>query len=256
MSAIDWRPLDAALARLAADGARAALWWRDDDAVAHTPALDRLLALAARDGWPLALAAIPARVEPSLGPRLAAEPARLLVHGLAHANHAGPGAKRAEFGADRPLDALAADAARGLALAQGRPGPWLPVLVPPWNRIAPDLVPCLTALGYRGLSTFGARVATVPGLVQANAHLDPIDWHGGRGLAGPDALVAGLAAAIARRAGPVGLLTHHLVHDRAVWDFMERLSVRLAAHPAVDRPPIEAIFGLDGPPGVARVIER
>jgi hypothetical protein len=33
----------------------------------------------------------------------------------------------------------------------------LPVLVPPWNRIAPGLVPALPEIGYRGLSTFGIR---------------------------------------------------------------------------------------------------
>lgn len=237
---IDWRPLDAALDAVAAEGERAVLWWRDDDAVAHTPALDRLMALAARHRWPLALAAIPARVEPSLLPRLAAEPVRLLVHGLAHRNHAAPGAKRAEFGADRPFDRLTDEAAEALALASAET--WLPVLVPPWNRIVPGLVPWLPGLGYRGLSTFGAGRAAVPGLVQVNAHLDPVDWRGTRGLADPDALAARLATAIERRAGPVGLLTHHLVHDAAVWDFLARLLDRLALHPAVARADPAAIF--------------
>ena len=241
---IDWRPLDAALDAVAADGGRAVVWWRDDDAVAHTPALDRLLALAARHRWPLALAAIPARVEPSLLPRLAAEPARLLVHGLAHRNHAPPGAKSAEFGDGRPLDRLTEEAARALALA-GQ-GPWLPVLVPPWNRIALDLVPRLPGLGYRGLSAFGPRTVPVsdqvPGFLQVNAHLDPVDWRGTRGLVDPGALAARLAEAVGRRAGPVGLLTHHLVHDAAVWDFLARLLDRLAVHPAVERADPAAIF--------------
>ena len=39
----------------------------------------------------------------------------------------------------------------------------LPVLVPPWNRIAPALVPTLPEIGFAGLSTFGARRAHASG---------------------------------------------------------------------------------------------
>ncbi len=151
---LDLNPLIDALARATDEGRTTLLWWRDDDAVAHTPALDRLLALAARTGWPMALAAVPARAAPSLAARLADE-ARvdLLVHGLAHANHAPIEAKTAEFGPHRPLAALKADAAEALLLATARLGPrLLPVLVPPWNRIAPAFPEVLPALGYRGLS--------------------------------------------------------------------------------------------------------
>ena len=234
----DWSPLDAALARARDEGRTVAVWWRDDDAVAHTPALDRLLALAAQAAAPLALAAIPALVEQSLPDRVDGEPGvSLLVHGLRHANHAPPDRKRAEFGPDRAHAALRADAAEALALARARFGARVEsFFVPPWNRIAPTLVPDLPGLGYRGLSAFGDRSADAPtpGLVQVNAHLDPIDWRGSRSLGDPDALVSDLACRIAdrlaRRASdsePVGLLTHHLVHDDAVWEFCEALLERL-----------------------------
>ena len=98
--------LDAAAARAGTVG----FWWRDDDAVAATPALERLLDLMATRDAPLLLAAIPAGAEPSLGRRLAdAENVHLAVHGLAHANHAPAGEKPAEFGAHRPLAALVGD---------------------------------------------------------------------------------------------------------------------------------------------------
>ena len=54
---VDWSPLDAELERLEAP---LPVWWRDDDAVAVTPGLDRLAGLAADHGWPLHLAIIPA----------------------------------------------------------------------------------------------------------------------------------------------------------------------------------------------------
>jgi hypothetical protein len=246
----DWSPLDAALAHAAEMARPIPLWWRDDDAVAHTPALDRLLALANRLDLPIALAAIPAGIETSLVERLADElRVGLLVHGLRHANHAPPGARKAEFGDHRPLAALAADAAPGLMLARRRFGRRMrAVFAPPWNRLAPALAASLPALGYHGLSTFGDRPApeAAPGLTQVNAHLDPIAWRAGRGLADPDALIADLAHRIAHRPSadpePIGLLTHHLVHDEAVWTFCESLLARLAGHAAVRFPSLDVVF--------------
>lgn len=206
--------------------------------MADTPALDRLLTLSRRSGWPVALAAIPASTEPSLTARVADEPeVDLLVHGLSHANHAGAD-KKAEFGLHRPPAVLAEEARRGLALAAERCGPrLLPVLVPPWNRIAPDLVGRLPSLGYRGLSTFGRRAPRLPGLVQVNTHLDPVDWHGtGRGLVDPVLLIRRAAEIVADPASigePVGLLTHHLAQSRATWTFCAAFLERLAEHPAV-----------------------
>ncbi|MGX7708179.1 glycosyltransferase [Methylobacterium sp. Gmos1] len=232
---LDLTPLTDALARAADEGRITTFWWRDDDATAHTPALDRLLALAARTGWPVALAAIPARAEPSLAARIADEPGvDLLVHGLAHADHAPPEAKKAEFGPHRALAALRSDAAEALGLAKIRLGPrLLPVLVPPWNRLAPDLPAVLPALGYRGVSA-AHPLPPVPGLAQAHAAVDPVAWRAGGGLADPEKIVARAARAVAE-GGPVGLLTHHLVQDAATWAFCERLLDHLAAHAAADR---------------------
>ncbi|WP_018263305.1 glycosyltransferase [Methylobacterium sp. WSM2598] len=250
----DWSPLDAALARLAAEGLTATLWWRDDDAAAHTPALDRLVALHRAAGWPLALAAIPGLAAPSLAARLAGEPGiDLLVHGLAHADRA-PSGKRAEFAPGRPPAALAAEAREGLALARERFGrPPLPVLVPPWNRIAPDLVPRLPALGYAGLSTFGPRGPAPPGLAIVNTHVDPVAWHApGRPLADPAGLIPRAAATLLAGAGrgePVGLLTHHAAQDAATWTFCAALLDRLAAHPAIRLARAADLFA----PGPSRV---
>jgi hypothetical protein len=228
---VDWSALDHALARAGDAGYLPSFWWRDDDAARHTPALDRLLALSRRFGVPVALAAVPARTEPSLAERLADESlASVLVHGHAHVNHAAAGDKKAEFGADRPLGDLTDDALNGLAAASAAGLPLVPVFVPPWNRAAPDLVATLPALGYRGLSTFKDRAAALaaPGLVQVNAHLDPIDWRGGGGRVDASILAATAARAVidrtegrADRGEAIGLLTHHLVHDEAVWAFCE-----------------------------------
>lgn len=248
----DCSPLDAALARAMDSGRTVAFWWRDDDAVAHTRALDQLLTLASRLDLPLALASIPAKVESSLVDRIRDE-ARIgvLVHGLRHANHAPPVQPKAEFCLDRSLERLSDDAATGLRMAQARFGARVsPIFVPPWNRAAPALVAILPTLGFRGLSTFGDRAARepAPGLIQVNAHIDPIAWRSTRSLADPDALIAGLARTIEQQLRtaddpePIGVLTHHLIHDEAVWGFCTSLLERLASHPASEFPPTNVMF--------------
>lgn len=234
------RALDDAAER----GLRVPFLWRDDDAVAATPALDRLIGLAEAHDSPILLAAIPAGIEPSLGHRLAsARSVSVAVHGLAHHNHAPAGEKPAEFGAHRPLGDLVAEAAAGLQIAGERlPGAvLLPVFVPPWNRLAPDLATALPSLGYRGLSASPGR--NIPGLVRADATFDPIDWRGSRSLRDPAAMLRDLANNLLRRPlQPFGLLTHHLAHDAAIWTFIEDLLSVLLKHPAVDALDSRSVF--------------
>jgi len=236
---IDWSPLERALDRARDRDCPVRFWWRDDDAVAHTPQLDRLLGLARRYDAGIGLAVIPASLEASLAARLAEErKAFALVHGWSHANHAPAGEKKAEFGAHRSTDLMAAQVEQALNATRESLGPkLLPVFVPPWNRISQDLIPHLPHLGLRGLSTFTDRRTAHPadGIVQINTHIDPIDWHGTRSLADPALIVAGLAGAIERRVDgradrdePIGFLTHHLVHDDAIWSLCERLIAHLA----------------------------
>lgn len=195
------------------------LWWRDDDAAEWTPALARLLDLAARLALPLAVAAVPARLTDTARARLRAVPqVTLLVHGLAHTNHAPPGAKKAEFGPHRPLAAMRRD----LIEARQRLPEAAPVFVPPWNRIDPAIVPSLTELGFCGLSTHGAIRLPTPGLIQVNTWIDPIDWRGSRCFLATPAILAQLDAA-AQHGGPVGLLTHHAAMNEEMWQFLDEL---------------------------------
>ncbi|MEA1833664.1 glycosyltransferase [Methylobacterium durans] len=241
-------PLSAALDRLraglddaaergsSARGPRA-VWWRDDDAVAASPALDRLLGLSERFAVPVLIAAIPGLVEPSLARRIGlAEQASLAVHGLVHADHAPAGTRPAEFGPHRPLPVLIAAADDALGLARARlPGDrLLPVFVPPWNRLADDLAAALPDLGYDGLSAAPGATRDVPGLLRFDGQIDPVDWRGTRSLVNPDRLVDRVLHHLAETPdAPMGLLTHHLAHDAALWHFIERLLALLAGHPAV-----------------------
>ncbi len=207
----------------------ATLWLRDDDAVTATPALDRLIALAEAAGAPLALAVIPAGADAALAARLArAKDVSVLQHGYAHANHAALGAKKSEYADGRPLEAMMGELVLGRATIQAVFGEQaLPVFAPPWNRAADALIRHLPELGLTGLSRFKPRAARMPvaGLTEANAHVDLIDWRGGRMGKPAAAVMAEIAAHLAaRRTGAAdpeeatGILAHHLAMDDGAWD--------------------------------------
>jgi hypothetical protein len=189
-----------------------------------TPALERLLDLAAAARVPLALAVIPMAAQPALFSRLE-KGVDVLQHGADHANRAAPGAKKSEFPREEPaaaaLERLATGRERLQALAGARA---LPVLAPPWNRFREDLLGELPGIGLRGLSGYGARgaAAPAPGVVQINTHVDLVAWQAGRRFIGAESALA-LAMNYFTRDEPIGWLTHHAVHDADAWQFLERL---------------------------------
>lgn len=204
------------------------IWWRDDDAIIPTPALDRLLALAERFKAPLNLAVIPEPATRQLADRLRTMPdVFVLVHGWKHVNHAPPDQKKAEFGPQRAVTVMLEEIADGrrrlLDLFSDR---MLPIFTPPWNRIAPEAIEGLRGSGFRALSTFTPRQAkyAATDLLQVNTHLDPIAWKAGGGLLDAALLDLQVAQQLeARRIGaadnaePYGFLTHHLVQDEPTW---------------------------------------
>lgn len=236
-----WDRLTRELDLWVAAGMGADFWWRDDDAHGPSPALARLVETAR--GVPLGLAVVPAKLVDGLASFIE-DNGNLIVlqHGYAHQNHAGPSDDKIELGPQRPMAHTLGDLATGWARLEAVFGARaLPVLVPPWNRLAPGLVPLLPEIGYRGLSTYGARKRAEPvaHLVQVNTHVDIIDWHGSRGFLGEDAVLGCMVDVLARRrtgqtdpAEPTGILTHHLVHDEASWAFLRRLAALVEAHGA------------------------
>ena len=253
----DWADLERELDGWSRVGQSATFWWRDDDAVTATPALQRLLdmaATAAGQPLPLALAVIPARAVASLAQALdTAGHAVALQHGYAHANHAAAGEKKAEIGVGRAaspaLQELRSGALRMGELFGDRA---LPVMVPPWNRIDPALTGRLAELGIRGLSTYGPRAAETAagGITVVNAHVDIINWHDGHRFLGLDGcLRLAVGHLAARREGrvdpgePTGLLSHHLIHDDDIWAFLAAFLQRTSRHPAVRWMNARQLFG-------------
>ena len=250
-----WAAFDEEVARWRESGHGVDLWWRDDDAVEATPALDRLLDLQRATGAALALAVVPAKATQALADRLASAPGvDVLQHGYAHTNHASAAEKKTELGAHRPAMLVLGDLGTGwMALERLFPARALPILVPPWNRIAPMLVPALPEIGYRGLSTFGPRQRPEPvrGLRQINTHADLVDWKGCRGFAGEAVVLGQLVQALAQARTsatrgqsrePVGLLSHHLVMDEPGWDFLKSFMARVTMTPGIRILPAHDLF--------------
>ncbi|MGO7296603.1 polysaccharide deacetylase [Rhizobium leguminosarum] len=233
-----WDPLRRELDRWQAAGRVARFWLRDDDAVEPTLALEMLMALAGENEVPLMLAVIPGLTGEALAVRLGEEAdVAVAVHGWSHKNHAGLKAKKQELGGERPTEVVLSELREGFLLLQRlHPARFLPVLVPPWNRIDAALIPALPGLGFAALSVYGRAKQDSP-MPLLNTHVDIIDWHGTRGGRSEAELVAELVAELCDRfAGsdePVGVLTHHLVHDAAAWDFLSALFAVTGGHPAV-----------------------
>ncbi len=238
-----WIDLFAELDRWQRADRIAKFWWRDDDAQRVTTPLERLVELSGLHGIPLLLAVIPEGVEQDLATHIAASGAPVTVaqHGIAHRNNAPEGEKKTELH-DRMLD----DPGFVPALRAGRQhladllGPaFLPVMVPPWNRIGPTIASQLGGWGYAGISVDGPPRPETGDLPQVNTHLDLIDWRADKTFIGPARALTALTNQLARQRqapadGPaIGFLTHHLDHGRPLWAFLSQLFGLLGGHPAV-----------------------
>ncbi len=222
------------------------LWWRDDDAGRAAPALDRLLDLSARHNAPVALAVVPQWLESACAERIKrCTRVSVLQHGVAHHDRAAPGERKIELGGAVALDALARAVMDGRERLTGTfGGLFLPVMVPPWNRIAPAVLGALPDWGFVGWSGWRATPPDHAGLRRVDAHLDAIDWRAGRRTRSADELWTDLVGLL--RAGvrePIGLLTHHLVAGDEGFGALDRLLGVVQDHPGLALQDAVAAFG-------------
>ena len=240
---LSWNKLSRELDHWGQQSRTADLWWRDDDAERPGQALGRLMHLSASHGVPAAIAVSPALADPALASAVAAEfRCTVLQHGYAHLNHAPAGQKKNELSDHRPWQITESELRQGLVQMKNLFGKhFLPVLVPPWNRIAVGVLARLGGMGFTGVSGYLARNNVLDhGLVRCNTHVDIVNWREHDRFVGTERALQLLTDHLeARRTGqadakePTGLLTHHLRHDEEAWTFIDQLLAFGARHPVV-----------------------
>jgi peptidoglycan/xylan/chitin deacetylase (PgdA/CDA1 family) len=233
-----WQPLCEALDRLQDENRTVSFWIRDDDAAEPTYPLERLFKLCAAHQVPLLLAVIPQPATLALAQLVQTQPMiQPCQHGYAHFNHAPAGQRAQELGYRRIAvicDELRVGRDKLQQLFSDR---LHDILVPPWNRYDTSIIANVAALGFRAISGFGRLEEQPAGdLVYLNTHVDIIDWRNVRKTKPIVDLIAIVRAEVERAlqtSGEVAFLTHHLSHDEAAWDFLERLFAHTRSHPAV-----------------------
>lgn len=232
----DWRMLERELKQWK-DGS-AHFWWRDDDAFQYTPELGELLELRKELDLPLAVSVIPFQAEESLVSPLDQPGIWVLQHGGDHRNHSPAKRPAGEFVEGRSPAEVQAQLERGRERLETMFGErFLPVLVPPFGRLAKELLPSVHASGLRRVSL---GVGPRPGLWQTwEVHLDVVDWTAMSAVS-VSKLVRRCVVAlrlrrlgVIRREAPIGVLTHHGSHSREAWALTRELLTRLAESPAV-----------------------
>ncbi|WP_189434894.1 polysaccharide deacetylase family protein [Pseudovibrio japonicus] len=220
-------------------GRQVRFWWRDDDAVAPTPALETLLNLSEEFGIPLSLSVIPKYAEEELARRLKSTSAvHVLHHGWQHKNYQDKSReeKSSEFGWRRSAQDLTRELVEGKQTLQELFGSrFVPLFVPPWNRIAPPAVHLLQQQGGYGLSAFTwMNHFRMP---HVQSHVDIIEWRKDKHFIGWDCARKRLDLELCRRrtnsTDPIGLLSHHLDHGNGCSNFLEVFFKLTSDHPAV-----------------------
>jgi len=134
-------------------------WLRDDDAIEPSHALEQFISLTEKYSIPSTLAVIPAATGDSLV-QVVKESAlvSVAVHGWSHTNYASQREKKQELGLHRGKEIVVRELSDGFSQLHASYGDqFVPLLVPPWNRISDELLAFLPTIGFRALSTFGTE---------------------------------------------------------------------------------------------------
>ncbi|MDX1738027.1 MAG: polysaccharide deacetylase family protein [Alphaproteobacteria bacterium] len=236
-----WAALDTELNNWEAEGVLAEFWWRDDDVCKPSPALDMLLS-ASRD-TPITLAAIPNLTTVNLAEFLnqtdMLQRISIAQHGFNHINHAPDTEKKAEFRNHRPTSEMQQDLSKGYeTLKELFKHRFVPLFVPPWNRIGDQAEELLAQIGLEFLSTFTPR-EPIKGPRIVNTHIDPVNWRANKTFLGLGPTIAQAVIHLKAKREvwptidmiePTGFLTHHLIHDEETWQFISDFNRFVSSH--------------------------
>lgn len=217
-------------------------WWRDDDAIADTAPLRKLIALQQDNGTiPLHLASIPQLLDTSLPALVGHSPnVWILQHGFNHQNNASADERKIELGGDQDESTLRSKLASGReTLLQNFSDRYLDILVPPWNRVNETALSAINSLHYLALSGLGLDKKTVDKTPRLNVHIDIVNWKQRR-FVGTETCLENIVNQLTirrteapHRHEPLGIMTHHLAHDDGCWGFLSDFLRLTTQHPCV-----------------------
>jgi hypothetical protein len=219
-------------------------WLRDDDAGPCPPSLVSLVRLCEQEAVPLALAAIPTRIQPDLVELVrGSSHLTVLPHGFDHRNHSSI-KQASEFPVQRDLSQARRQIADGWTILQRAFGQIArPIFVPPWGTCSLEvrrLLPELGIIGFSG-SPVGAfqpdqlwrrgSPRNAEGLLVANAQVAVNRRSADASSLFPAARILAFMTRLVRsirtqgddRGEPIGIMTHDWGVDAEVEDFMKRL---------------------------------
>ena len=196
------------------------VWWRDDDCIEPTKELDKLIKISKENQAPISLAVIPKfcvkELKEVLAPHSQIE---VLQHGIAHLNQASSGQKKCEFPDTLVPEKTSQDIMQGkLKLSTLFAEQFTPIFVPPWNRYSTKHLNLIHKSNFKKISGYGHSQDPF----YFNTHFDLINWKQGRSLIEENQAIE-LFQEITTLDSTIGLLSHHLVHDQAIWNFIEFL---------------------------------
>ena len=254
--------LDRELANWRKVGRAPSMWWRDDDARTPTPELDRLLNVAA--GAPVSLAIIPDGDLTALAKRLDGAPGvSIAQHGVDHENRRASGEARSEFVHGTPASVVA----RAVVHARRRmeDAGLAPIFfTPPWNESDAPLLEAIRTASYPAYSV-GIYGRPEEGLLHFGAQVDFLRWKGAPRFRSSGRIFNSLRRQLEWRrttdrfSEPIGILTHHLVHDERTWRFLEwflpfaRVRFRWLSFPDMLEARISTMLKLVGAPSAPLV---
>ncbi|RTL30735.1 MAG: hypothetical protein EKK49_12960 [Rhodocyclaceae bacterium] len=246
-------PLRAELELWQASGRSCPFWWRDDDLVCASPELNKMALLAAEARVPVLAAVIPAHTDGRLGEdTMGMAELSFCQHGYAHKSHVAAGVPSSEFGNGRQLSEVAREIAEGRQRLQGLFGErFIPVFVPPWNRIAANFIPLLEEYRFLGLSQHRDEPSLPDSkLITVHCDIEILLWSAAsKATCKPtQTLVLELVKRLAKlrtnamEPEPLGVLTHHRAMKDDAWLFMHTLFAVTAEFSVVRWLPAAEIF--------------
>jgi len=158
-----------------------------------------------------------------------------------------PGGPSGELTSGRDVAQVVHELSAGHSkLAAMFPERFMPVMVPPHNHLAQRLVESVTDAKFSFVSIDGDFAGFA--IPSRNVHVDVIDWQRNHAATLAQVVRSAIAALRLRRYGlvkvdtPIGLMTHHLVHDDEIWSLTTSFLSFLKQHPNVRFPEMNEIF--------------